>query len=193
MFSRPFWRIARLACAAALVSAVLALGGCMAKSLAPAVDKQDRVVDGRLVGTWLTEDKESAVIESRDSDYVVSYTDKDGKLGSFDARLGRLGSRWVLDLSPQGSAVVAASDAYKALLLPAHTFLLFDSIGARIRVSGLKPDSLEAYLERQPTAVAHVKVEDDVVLSAPTAELRVFLERYVNRPGVLEPEVWTKR
>ncbi len=192
MSNRTFRRVARRACAAAFVAAPLVLGGCMAKSLAPAVDKQDRVVDPRLVGTWRTEDSESAVIEARDSDYVLTYTDKDGKPGSFDARLGRLGKGWVLDLSPEESGV-AASDAYKALLLPTHTFLLFDSIAARMNVSGLDPDSLKAFLEREPTAVAHVRVEKEVVLSAPTPALRAFLEGYVNRPGVLQPEVWTKR
>ena len=185
--------ISRLACASWSLAAMLAFGGCAAKSFAPVVDKQDRVVDPRLVGTWHSDDQQSVVIEERDSDYAIRYTENDGKAGSFDARLGRLGNRWILDLSPAGSSVATASDAYKALLLPLHTFVIIDAIGARMEASLVKSDSLEAYLAREPTAVGHTKVDDGLVLTAPTPELRAFLERYVNRPGVLDPAVWTRQ
>ena len=185
--------ISRRAYAASLLTAVLALGGCMARSIAPAVDGKDRVVDSRLVGRWQSDrGTETAVITARDSDYAVLYTDDKGEPGAFVGRLGRLGGRWVLDLAPQASGV-QASDSYKGLLLPLHTFLLIDSIGARMRVSAVKSDSVEGYLEREPSAVAHVKVDNEVVLTAPTPELRAFLERYVTRPGVLEPQLWTRQ
>ena len=193
MSSRLSLTISRLAYMAAPLAALLALAGCMPKSLAPAVADGDRVVDRRVVGRWQSDDHEWVEIQLRDSSYGLRYTDKDGKAAPLVGRLGRLGNRWILDLAPDGSGLPKVSDAYKGLLVPVHTFLVLDSIAPRMQVWGIKQDSLEKYLEREPTAVAHMEVEGDPVLTAPTPELRAFLERYIARPGVLEPSTWTKQ
>jgi len=193
MSSQSSCSISRLAYTVAPLAAMLLLDACMPKSFEPAVGKADRVVDRRLVGRYQSDDGEQAVIELRDSEYAVIYTDKDGKVAPLVGRLGRLGNRWILDLAPDGSGVAKLSDAYKALLLPVHSFLVIDSIGPRMSVSVIKEDSLDRYLEREPNAVAHTQVADDLVLTAPTAELRAFLERFVARPGVTEKAEWKKR
>ena len=177
----------------ALLVAACGLGGCVVKSTSPVVADKEGELDARLIGSWQGQGKESAVVTARGEDYRIILTNDQGVPATFVGRLGRLGAYRVLDLSPADSAITQ-NDSYSDMLLALHTFLVIDSIGAQLRARGIQPDSLKAYLEREPTAVAHVKVEDGVVLTAPTAELRSFLERFMARPGVLEgASAWTRR
>lgn len=186
-------RLPPLVRACLMIASVPALGGCVVKSLYPVVGAGDRELEQRLVGSWHGNGNESVVITARDSEYLVVYTDNDGKAGRFAGRLGRLGRYRILDVSPDSSGV-GGSDALTALLLPLHTFLVIDSLGAELRFSQLKPDSLEAYLKREPAAVAHAELREGLVLTAPTPELRAFLERFAARPGVLDAQpAWTRR
>ncbi len=194
MSSKIGWRTIRGMSTVALLATVLPLGGCMVKSTTPVVDAKNRVFDARLVGTWQSDDgKQTAVVTAQDSGYLVLYTDERGKTGRFDASLGRLGRERVLDLVPDDEGL-ESSDSYKGMLLPLHTFLLIDSIGTEITARSILADSVKAYLERDPAAIAHVKAEDDVILTAATDELRAFFETFAARPGVLDgPQVWKRR
>ncbi len=173
----------------AMLAATCTLGGCVAKSLAPVVGEKESEFDARLVGTWQGEGKESAVVTASGRDYLVVYTDDQGQPSRFVGRLGKLGARRALDLSPE----IGGSDSYQDLILPLHTVLIIDSLGTEIRAHAIHSDSLEAYLEREPTAIAHVKAGDGVVLTAPTPEVRSFLERFAARPGVLDSATWKRR
>lgn len=186
-------RLPRMVRACLVMASLPALGGCVVKSLYPVVAAGDRELDQRLVGSWRGNGNESVVITARDSEYLVVFTDNDGKPGRFAGRLGRLGPYRVLDVSPDSSGM-GESDSVTALLLRLHAFLLIDSVGAELRFSQVKPDSLEAYLKREPAAVAHAQLEEGLVLTAPTPELRAFFERFAARPGVLDAQpAWTRR
>ncbi len=175
----------------ALVAGI-ALGGCV-RSVSPVVAEADREFDARLLGNWATSGREKAEVAAKDGDYAVAYTDGKGNVSHFVARLGRMGRYRVLDVSPVDSDL-QGNDAYNALLLPVHTFMIVDSIGSEFRSREVKLDSVEAYLARQPTALAHLRVGDEILLTAPTPELRAFLERFAARPGVLEEQgVWTRQ
>src|SRR6185295_20095583 len=86
----------RLAC---LLSMVLC--GCVV-SVQPVVSAAASTFDTRLLGTWGEADgKDRVVITRGDSNaYDIEYTDSDGKVGTFEARLGKLGTRTVLDMQP---------------------------------------------------------------------------------------------
>lgn len=166
----------------------LALTGCGVGSVSPLFSDADVTYDPRLVGTWRdSAAKESAVIAAADADaYTVTYTDSDGKTGRFRARLGTLGRFRVLELQPD-KIPLEMSDAYKNLLLRLYAPLIIDSIGVELRFRLVEPDSLKAHLARQPRVIAHVVRREDelVVLTAPTASVRLFLATFLERRGVL--------
>ncbi len=194
--SRKAWStVGQRTRAGAWLALTVALGGCMVTSVSPVVAKGDRELDARLVGSWRNdEDQESAVITAADSEYAVVYREQNGKAGRFLGRLGRAGAYRVLDLTPDEDPGLNASDAYKALLLPLHTFLIVDSLGSELHVRALQPDSVESFLEGEPTAIAHVNLESGIVLTAPTPELKAFVERFAARPGALgRPATWRRR
>jgi hypothetical protein len=177
-----------------LLACLAAASGCVVKSASPIVPEDSVETDRRLVGAWAGQGgKESAVVTADTLGYLVAYTGEEGKTGRFRARLGRMGPYRVLDLQPD-TETLDADDSFTSMLLPLHTFLVVDSIGAELRVRGVQPDSLDHYLAREPTAAAHVRIDGNVVLTASTAELRAFLISFVARPGVLhDSAVWTRR
>ena len=137
---------------------------------------------------------ESAVItEAPQHSYQILYTDSDKKTGRFHARLGLLGSYAVLDLQPDEPAP-GASDIYRSLLLRAHGVLFLDSIGATVRIREFNADSVLRYVDQHPLAVAHARVDDALLLTAPSQELRAFLTQLLRQPGMLgDPAIWRRR
>lgn len=179
---------------AALAVAVLGLAGCGVGSVAPIVPEGEAQFDPALLGTWVDEDgTERAVITADGADgYAILYTDDGGESGPFLGRLGDLGAHRVLDVWPDPTGI-RGNDAFRDLMLPLHTALFIDSLGDRVGFRMLTPDSLSDYLEREPGAVAHVRLDDILVLTAPTAELRRFLAEFAGRPGTLgSPAVWVR-
>ena len=177
-----------------LVLAVGYLTGCGVASVSPVVTDADRVAEPRLVGTWQDSGgREFAVITAVANDFRVAYTDNDGKTGQFNARFGSLGGHRILDLEPF-DPLPNANDVYKSLVLRAHGVVLIDSVGVSLHFRILQADSLREYLKKNPMAVPHAMIGNTVLLTAPTPELRRFLNEFLSRPGVMgEAEVWRRR
>lgn len=178
----------------------LGIGGllttaCGFGSLSPIVMDGDVVNDSRLEGTWIeSKDRDSAVITAAgDRTYAIAYFENGGKKGSFEARLGTLGKFRVLDVQPVEPAR-DASDLYRGLLLRAHSLLVIDSLdAATLRFRMIESDSLRRFLERTPRAIAH-RIDDGVLLTAESPEVRRFLATFMSRPGALtEQSIWQRR
>lgn len=176
--------------------ALLALFGCGVASISPIVTDADLVDEPRLAGTWVDpeEGKETAVITTTGrGTFDVVYTEKNGQVGRFHGRLGRLGPYRVLDVQPQ-EEVPAPSDVYRSLVLRAHGILVIDSIGRTIQFRMVGSDSLKAYLRLHPTEASHALTGNSVLLTASTPEVRRFLQNFLARPGMLgEPTVFRRR
>lgn len=174
---------------------LIGLTGCGVASVSPAVTDADVAYDPRLLGTWQDSARtESAVITAAPQrGYNLLYTDSDKKTGRFHARLGVLDRYRVLDVQPVDPSP-GATDVYKSLLLRAHGVLFIDSIGALVRFRELKGDSVSRYIDRNPRAITHTKVDDAILLTAPSPELRQFLIQLARRPGMLgDPTVWRRK
>lgn len=170
----------RFACLLACVSILLA--GCI-PSLHPVFTEKDRVFAPALLGTWAADGaKESWTFSAHDPwSYRLVHVDDKERRGIFTAHLVKIGAATFLDLQPAepGSGTTAF---YNFHLLPAHTFFLVHQIEPRLRVSAMSADWLKQHLKRNPGAIRHEVVDDQIVITAPTEALQAFLAKHAATP-----------
>jgi len=158
--------------------------GCV-PSLHPLYTSEDVVFDPALVGTWIDEDQNETWDFSRDGDhaYTLQYTDEHGHPGTFDVRLVQLDTLRFLDLFPVRPDT-GVNDFYQLHLIGAHTFAHVRQIGPTLELATLDTDKLEALLKTQPNAIRCDTVDDAIILTAPTDELRLFLPAHVTNEDI---------
>ncbi|MFW6039767.1 MAG: hypothetical protein ACOC9N_01675 [Gemmatimonadota bacterium] len=177
--------------AALLVAAALTAGCEVVATREPVVPPAAAVFDSTLVGTWSPAgDGETRAVVTRDGDeYDVEYVEGDRTV-RFDARLGVLGTRPVLDLVPAadpgpGSEGEVDAGPEVANRLP----LLLRWEGEALRFAILEPDSVRGMLSDGRLDLPYVVEERhggrEIVLTAETDRLRAELAGYVDGPGVL--------
>lgn len=173
------------------LSAVL-LSGCVV-SVDPVLTESEAHFDTSLLGSWEeVGGTDRARISGGSGDtYVIEYS-MGGKMGRFEARLGRLGDQRVLDLWP------APDDhdflePYNGLLVGGHILLALDTVSEGVRLRMLDPDSLLRALRVGEVPLHHRSREDRLVLHGTTDQLRSSLARYIALPGVLfELSLWRR-
>ena len=160
-------------------------GGCV-RSIQPVLKDDQLVLDDAVVGTWKPDDEKSLVEIQKpgdDKSYKVLYTDKDGKKGTFMVRLGRIQNLLVAEVRPDDPAP-AASDVYKAHLLPVYSFLVIHQTTPDIRFVLMDPEWLEKYLKDHPDELhlspAGEGGRDGWVITSPTSDIQAFLLRHRN-------------
>ncbi len=173
--------------------ACVVLAGCVV-SVEPVVPSSAATFDVRLLGRWTEVDgKDRAVVSRGDSNgYAIEYTDGEGKVGRFEARLGRLGPRLVLDVRPAArESEPALTEA--AMLIRGHVLFVIDIAADSVRIAMLKPEALRSALMNKSVQMAHVDDRDRLVLTGTSEELRRVLAGYMERSGALdEPGTWRK-
>lgn len=169
---------------AALALAILC-SACVL-SVEPVVSDSLAVFDARLLGTWATESDSDRVSVARfdDKTYALEYT-SDGKTDRFQARLGRLGNRMVLDAWPvlAGSGL---SEAYRDMLIPAHLILVLGIGPDTVLTALIDAGALRKALAAREVALDYVSSNDRLILTGKTAELRAGLAPYIQRKGALD-------
>jgi hypothetical protein len=163
---------------------VVVLSGCVL-SVDPVISESDAAFDPRLIGIWedvLGSDR-AVVSRAAENTYTIEYT-SDGKVGRFEARLGRLLDRPVLDVwpAPRDNDL---PEPYAGLLVEGHLLLFLDFSPDEIRVAALEPDSLLAAFHAGQVRLAHRRSEDQLILHGTTEELRSALDPYFTRSGAL--------
>lgn len=171
---------------ARLLALIAGLAGCGVGSVSPIVRDADLVDDPRLVGTWQDDSLTATAVITAVSPgkFDVLYSEKDGAPGLFHGRLGRLGSYRILDLQPAEPTPVP-NDVYRSLVLRAHGMIVLDSVGSVVRFRMLEPDSLKAFLRRRPNAAAHARIDDRILLTGSSNDVRRFLIAFAGRKGSL--------
>lgn len=179
------------------VAALICLTGCGVTSVSPFVTDADLVDEPRLAGSWQdAEGRENAVISAAPAGkgrFEITYTDKEGKVGRFEARLARIGNFRILDLQP-AEPLPAANDVYRSMILRAHGALIIDSVTTVLAFRMIQTDSLKAYLKRNPQRIRHTLEDNSVLLTDSTEAVQRFVMELVRQPGYLdEGEVWRRR
>jgi hypothetical protein len=176
----------------AVLGFAIVLPGCVL-SIDAVVSESGATFDPRLLGTWEEVSGSDRVVVRRaaENTYSMEYT-SGGKVGRFEARLGRLGDHLVLDVWPAPHETDLPRP-YAGLLVAGHLLLTLDVGLDEIRVAMLEPDSLLAALDAGEVPLAHGRSEDQLILHGTTEDLRSALRAYVARSGALgEPDVWRR-
>jgi len=161
----------------------LVLTGCVV-SVDAVVPASAATYDARLVGRWAEVDGKARAEVTRDSNgYAISYTDGEGKVGRYEAHLGRLGKRLVLDVTP-ASRETGLPEA--AMVIRGHVLFAIDIAADSLSLASIALDSLRAALVRGTVRLSYHIDHDQLILTGPTTALRGALTAYLERPGVLD-------
>lgn len=170
-----------------LLGLAIALGGCVL-SVESMLTESDVTFDTRLLGAWEEVDgsDRAVVARSGQNGYAIEYT-SDGT-GRYEARLGRLGGRLILDVLEPPEERAPKPDGEPLILR--HFTLVLDVGEDEIRVAFINRDSLAAALQAGRVRLAHTDSSSGyisfLVLQSTTEELRAALGSYLASPGALD-------
>jgi hypothetical protein len=109
----------------AILALAIFMSGCVL-SVEPVISESVATFDPRLLGSWEENSGSDRAVVSRaaENEYAIEYT-SDGKVSRFQARLGRLGGRTVLDVwpAPRDSDL---PQPYADLMVVGHLLLALD-------------------------------------------------------------------
>lgn len=173
--------------------ALLVLAGCV-RSLEPAYREANVVFDAALLGEWVADGSDTwKITRGRGKAYTVEHADEDGRAGTFAGHLFRLDRSLFVDLVPN-EADLRVSGLYRDHLVRTHTFYLVVRTEPTPQFASLNNDWLKAHLAKNPAALRHERIGDDVLITAPTGELQLFLVRHVNTKGAFDPgKPWSRQ
>jgi hypothetical protein len=184
-----------------VLSLAFIFSGCVL-SVEPVVSEADAIFDGRLLGTWESEDERAVVSRAGGNSYAIEWWDEQqvnyGSAGRFGAHLGRLGDRLVLDVWPEPAEDEVPS-VYEDVLIPGHLLFSIELDSDVIRVATVS-DSLETALQSGEVRLSHNRIGPSVfgdgrhlVLFGTTEELQSSLAAFINLPDAFEePTVFRK-
>ena len=154
-------------------------------SLHPLYTEESVVCDPAIVGVWQQSDKGGtwAFEKKSDSAYRLVYRDKGGRAGEFEARLLKLENQLFLDLFPVDPEL-AQNAFYKFHLLKIHTFFKIFLGDSTLQMAGLDPRWLKKFVEANPAAIRHEKIDKLIVLTASSQELGQFVLQYADDKAV---------
>lgn len=176
--------------AAALLLTAFA-AGCI-YSVDAVVPPTAAAFDQQLLGAWAGADGERALITTGDApgEYAIAYTQKD-TTSHYAARLGRLGTRLVLDVWPAPRDPVVR--AYGDMLLPAHLVFVVNLSRDSLTTALLEGEPLKAQIDSGRLKLTALASRDRLVLTSPTAELRTALSAYLaSDRSIDEPTTWRR-
>jgi hypothetical protein len=177
-------------------AAILAAASCV-PSLQPLFEDEDLIFEPGLLGSWTGEDGPDRWTFERGAGRLYRLTaaqsefetgggrDKParipGQAMAFVGRLGRLGGRLFLDLTPDESGPPPVrNELYNMHIVPAHTFWRVRIAGDELTLEPFSPDWLGGALKEGRLKIAHVRTGGRVILTASTAELQAFIRTYAD-------------
>lgn len=159
-------------------------------SLNPLYTDQDLIFDTALIGAWSDKDSKETweFTEADDKEYKLIYTDEDVKKGEFEARLLKIEGKTFMDITPI-KPVFPQNDFYKGHFLATHTFVQIIQTGPKFEIAYLEPKWLKGFLDKNPGAIGHVKIEDEILLTDTSKNLQKFLLTHLNTPDAFAEPV----
>lgn len=157
---------------ATLLTVVLGMAGCI-PSLHPIYTDEDVVFEPALLGIWSNNEEGGELYrftrQGRNA-YRLVFTEKDGDTQHFVCHMTNLGGHLFLDIFPD-----QRDKPENGSFVPVHWIMRIQKIEPRLKWGLLDLDGLKKILEKNPKALKHEKVDDGILLTASTEELRAFL------------------
>jgi hypothetical protein len=162
-----------------------AMSACVPSLHALYTDK-DVIFDAGLLGDWVEAkaDSKGTLTISKAEAGAYKVVSSDGKdTSSFSGHLVKLADKRFLDLTGDSSVEC------HTLVIPVHMWFLISQTGEKLQMRDFSDDWLGKLLKREPTALKHEFVDNDLVLTASTSELQSFVMLHVNTKGAFEEQV----
>lgn len=165
--------------------AIVALIAACVPSVNPFYTDKDVITDARLAGTWLEdEDKDSPASwkfeTATNHSYAVVLTEDKGKTGKFEGHLFKLGAELFLDLTPtECEYATNQAGTVSTAMIPGHLLLRMKFTEKKLSLAFCDPDWVKTFLEKNPAAIAHRKVDGNIILTAETAALQTFVLKHL--------------
>ena len=166
------------------------MASCFVTSIHPLYTEKDLVFVPELLGTWKVEEEENIYTfkQSGENAYELIITGQESskksieildydEAGRYEAHLVKLGKFLFLDIYPQVPDM--GEYGLDIHLVPVHSFYRIWIEKDVLRLVCLDHDWLEEMIDGNKVNIAHVRVEDRIVLTAPTGELQNFVLKYV--------------
>ncbi len=169
---------------------VLALGGCV-PSLHPLYTDNDVVFDAALLGQWVSterDSKETLTFTKGDKNAYKLVQIDDSSKGVYIAHLIKLDGKLFLDVKPDPDAKC------ECVCAPFHMSFFVSQIQPTLRIRDLDDKWLEAFLKKNPSALGHEFVGEDLWLTAPPKQLQSFVLKHLNTKGAFaDPEDYVRK
>mgnify|MGYP001577911030 FL=1 len=157
----------------------LSISGCL-RSLHPLYSDKTLEFNQKLVGTWADPDSNIwTFVQSGPKAYDLVHTEKRSP-GRFEARLVKLGQFMFLDIFPKEP--VMENGFYKFHLIPVHTISRIWIEQEKVRMAMLNLDWFKEQVEKKKIKFSHERRDNEILLTASTADLQKFVVKYANDP-----------
>jgi len=169
-----------VACLGALILAC----ACV-PSVHPFYTEKDVQFEPKLVGKWVEQEKKDNpqiwnFEKAGTNDYKLTIQESADKQGEFEARLFKIKENLFLDLMAADPKLETNQmDLVAASLIPGHLLVRVHALQPSLKVAFMNPDWLEKFLEANPTALSHTKVQNRVILTATTEQLQTFAMQHL--------------
>jgi hypothetical protein len=148
---------------------------CLVTSVHPLYTEKDLTFIPELLGTWENDDV-WIFEQSGKNAYELTIKEQDNaKVGVYEAHLVKLGKFLFLDLYPDETEIEDFNDIH---LVPTHSFWRVEIEKDVLRMAYIDYDWLEEMIDKKKVSIAHVRLEDRIVLTVPTQELQKFVLKY---------------
>ena len=166
-----------------LLGLLILSAGCI-RSLHPIYTEKDTVFEPGLIGQWAEDDSGEIWAFSKEdtNEYKLVYTDEKGRQGVFSAHLLKIKENLFLDFFPEEPGL-KMNGFYQFHLLPVHTFVHVKQIEPILQMSFPDPGWLKKHISADPGAIAHEKIEKEIILTAATKELQSFWLKHIDAEG----------
>ena len=174
----------------AIATMTVLFGGC-AYSIHPFYLSTDNVREPGLVGVWMDKDNKTTIQENSDGSYEISGKDSDSNIEArYTAHLIRLGGNLFADAIFDAQSQNGKKIDLPGGVVPLHLIYKISLSGDTLQTAGLNHDWLIAQFKDGKISIAHQMMGDkpdgDILFTAPSNELRKFIEQVAGTPDAFE-------
>jgi hypothetical protein len=151
------------------ISVPFLFSGCPARSIHPLFTDKEAVFNTSLLGIWSNNEESYTFENLHEKNYrLVVRPKEENDSAVYTVLLGKIGEAWFLDSYP----IVNSNEHH---YLSAHVFTRMILQGDSLYMASLEADWLLKMITEKKIKVAHVRRENEIILTASTKNLQQFI------------------